>query len=137
MTRNESSLTTSDTKSVQVINAADNLQAKQENSSSQDLFQRVNQQDVCRLTRQLAILLRSGMPLLFALEALEEQFREGTQQRHNWKSRKEEHLADIMEDIAVSVDSGSSLADSLDRHSEIFPDFYIGMVAAGEESGNL
>ena len=42
-----------------------------------------------------------------------------------------------MEDIAVSVDSGSSLADSLSRHPEIFPDFYVGMIAAGEESGNL
>ncbi len=77
------------------------------------------------------------MPLLFALEALTEQLREGTEGRFNWSSRKDAYLADIMEDIAIAVDSGSSLAAALSRHPEIFPDFYAGMVAAGEESGNL
>jgi general secretion pathway protein F len=104
---------------------------------SADISQRVSTQDVCRLTRQLAILLQAGMPLLFALEALTEQLREGTEGRFNWSSRKDAFLADITEDIAIAVDSGSSLAAALSRHPEIFPDFYTGMVAAGEESGNL
>jgi general secretion pathway protein F len=114
-----------------------NLQTKSDNPFSADLTKRVNQRDVCRLTRQLAILLRAGMPLLFSLEALTEQLREGTEGRFNWSGRKDAFLANVMEDIAISVDSGSSLAASLSKHPEIFPDYYVGMIAAGEESGNL
>ncbi len=102
-----------------------------------DLSQRVSRQDVCRLTRQLAVLLRAGMPLLFSLEALAEQLRDSTDGRFNWSGRKDAYLADIIEDIAIAVDSGSSLASALSRHPEIFPDYYTGMIAAGEESGNL
>lgn len=137
MSRTETNLQISNLDSKQIVDISAESPTNQDKSYSKDLFARINQQDVCRLTRQLAILLRSGMPLLFALEALEEQLRDGIQQHFNWKSRKEEYLADIMEDIAVSVDSGSSLADSLSRHPDIFPDFYVGMIAAGEESGNL
>jgi general secretion pathway protein F len=121
----------------QIIDSGNNLQTNADKPRSADITQRVSQRDVCRLTRQLAILLRAGMPLLFALEALTEQLREGTEGRFNWSSRKDAYLADIMEDIAIAVDSGSSLAAALSRHPEIFPDFYAGMVAAGEESGNL
>ena len=121
----------------QRTDSGNNLQTKVDKPPSADISQRASRQDICRLTRQLAVLLRAGMPLLFALEALTEQLRDGAEERLNWSSRKDAILADIMEDIAIAVDSGSSLAAALSRHSEIFPDFYAGMVAAGEESGNL
>lgn len=100
-------------------------------------YQRVSTQQLCRLTRQLAILLRGDMPLLLALEAVAEQLREDTAGRFTWSGRKDIFLADIIEDIAAAVNSGSSLATALSRHPEVFPDFYVGMVAAGQASGNL
>lgn len=99
--------------------------------------QKVSRHNICRLTRQLTILLQAGMPLLFALEALAEQLRQGTEGQFNWSNRKDSALAAIVENIASAVDSGSSLAAALSKHPQIFPDYYTGMVAAGETSGNL
>jgi general secretion pathway protein F len=100
-------------------------------------YQRVGTQQLCQLTRQLAILLRGDMPVLLALEAVAEQLREDTAGRFTLSGRKDNFLADVIEDIAAAVDSGSSLASAFSRYPEIFPDFYVGMVAAGQTSGNL
>ncbi|MEJ2182151.1 MAG: type II secretion system F family protein [Nitrospirota bacterium] len=74
-------------------------------------------------TRQLAVLLHSGVPLVEALRALSEE--------------KGGRLRGILVGIREQVASGSSLARSLEGHPGLFPEFYRNMVAAGEQSGNL
>ncbi|NIP53346.1 MAG: type II secretion system protein GspF [Phycisphaerae bacterium] len=101
----------------------------QQKTYERDIFNRVRTKDVCSIVRQLATLLRAGMPLVQALSALVEQLR-GIRGREN-------PLADIMEQVADNVNSGSTLADALGKHPNVFSNMFVNMVAAGETSGTL
>jgi general secretion pathway protein F len=88
------------------------------------LVERVRPQDVAVLTRQLATLLKAGIPLAEALSALGEQA----------DNRK---LAMVLVEVREKVTQGTSLADTLAAHPRIFPDLYVNMVRSGEAAGNL
>jgi general secretion pathway protein F len=75
------------------------------------------------LTRQLSVLLRSGVPLAEALRAASEEAT-GT-----WR--------DMLVSVKEQVVGGARLSRALETHTDVFPDYYAGMVAAGEESGSL
>ena len=94
-----------------------------------DIFKRIRTRDVCSIVRQLATLLRAGMPLVPALSALVEQLRE--------IRGRENPLADIMEQVANDVNSGSTLAGALSKHPNVFSNLFVNMVAAGETCGTL
>jgi type II secretory pathway component PulF len=74
-------------------------------------------------TRQLAVLLKSGVPLLEALELLVEQF-EGS-------------LRSMLITVKDEVKQGTSLADSLSKYPSVFDTTYVQLVRAGEASGKL
>jgi general secretion pathway protein F len=88
------------------------------------LFQRVSQLDVAVATRQLSVLLRSGVPLVEALSALIEQL-------------DNQELKNAFTDTRNQVNEGSTLADAMKAHPKLFPSLYTNMVAAGEASGTL
>ena len=87
-------------------------------------FQRVSQLDVGVATRQLSVLLRSGVPLVEALTALIDQL-------------EQPELKNAFSDTRNQVNEGSTLADALKAHPKLFPSLYTNMVAAGEASGTL
>jgi len=95
---------------------------KKEESGFQ--FTGVSTRDLVLLTRQLAVLLRAGMPLVESLGSLVEQ-------TPNAKLRK------AVFDIKDRVSEGKPLADGLSAHHKIFSSLYINMVRAGEASGTL
>lgn len=74
-------------------------------------------------TKQLAVLLKSGVPLLQALELLVEQF-EGSSRT-------------MLVAIKDNVKQGTSLADALKQYPKSFEPIYIQLVRAGEASGKL
>lgn len=88
------------------------------------LFERVSTQEIALLTRQLATLLRSGVPLVEGLSALIEQI-------------EKPRLNAALTQIRDKVNEGTSLAQALEAHPKIFPSIYASMVAAGESSGTL
>jgi len=102
-----------------------------------DVFKRISTRDVSRLARQLATLLRAGMPLVPALSALVEQLREVPERKIMRLGSQDDPLAEIMEQVANSVNAGSTLADAIGRHPSIFSALFVNMVAAGEASGTL
>lgn len=85
---------------------------------------RVTGRDLAMLTRQFAVLLRAGMPLVDALQALQEQ---------TTKPRLQAALYDIRD----NVNSGTTLGDALHKHPRLFSNLYVNMVRAGEVSGTL
>ena len=88
------------------------------------LFQRsVSTKEKILFTRQLTILLRSGIPLLQALELLTEQF----------TGQLKTMLVRIKDDIK----EGQSFADSLKKYPSTFDTIYVQLVRAGEASGKL
>src|SRR6266496_1842811 len=88
------------------------------------LVERVRPQDVAVLTRQLATLLKAGIPLAEALAALGEQ-------------ADSKNLAMVLVEVREKVTQGTSLADTLAAYPKIFPDLYVNMVRSGEAAGNL
>lgn len=88
------------------------------------IFQKkITDKDKILFTKQLAVLLKSGVPLLQALELLIEQF-EGT-------------LRSMLVQIKDEVKEGASFADSLKRYPKVFDNIYVQLVRAGEASGKL
>jgi general secretion pathway protein F len=88
------------------------------------LLERVQPQEVAAFTRQLATLIKAGIPLAEALGALAEQ---GDNKK----------LQMVLAEIRQKVNEGSSLADTLSAHPAIFPELYTNMVRSGEAAGNL
>jgi general secretion pathway protein F len=75
------------------------------------------------ITRQLSTLLSSGVPLIDALKSLSDE------NKGFWKG--------ALVGIRENVSAGASLSRALEAHPGLFPEFYINMVAAGEQSGTL
>lgn len=90
----------------------------------QRIFQRgVSLKDKILFTKQLAVLLKAGVPLLQSLELLIEQF----------KGRLHSILITIKDDVK----GGVSLADAMQKYPRAFDTIYVQLVRAGEASGKL
>lgn len=88
------------------------------------MVERVRPQEIAVFTRQLATLLKAGIPLAEALGALAEQ---GDNKK----------LQMVLAEVRQKVNEGGSLADTLNAHPSIFPELYTNMVRSGEAAGNL
>jgi general secretion pathway protein F len=85
---------------------------------------RVSADDLAIMTRQLAVLVHAGIPLVEALNALVEQV-------------EHERLKRVISDVKQRVNEGASLADALAIHGKVFTSLYVNMIRAGESSGAL
>ena len=90
------------------------------------LFQarRVTRRDLVLLTQELATLLGAGLPLDRGLGFMLELAEPGP-------------LRELVESLREKVQGGATLADAMQGFPEVFPNFYIGMVRAGEAGGTL
>ena len=88
------------------------------------LWRRVRRQDVVVMTRQLATLVRSGMPIVQALTAISEQLEGHAMQR-------------VVYGVRERVNAGEPLADALEQHPKLFNELYVNLVRAGEAAGAL
>ena len=90
------------------------------------LFQRkkVKSKTLMIFTRQLATLIDSGLPLLRSLNVLANQERDKV-------------LKSTIENLADSVQSGSTFSDALALHPKIFNNLFVNMIKAGEVGGVL
>lgn len=84
----------------------------------------VKAKDLQILTRQLATLLSSGIPILQAMDTIAQGTRSAT-------------LGSALKVISADISRGKRLADALGEHPKIFNRFFVNMIRAGEESGNL
>jgi type IV pilus assembly protein PilC len=75
-------------------------------------------------TRQLATLVDAGLPLLRGLRVLEKQERNPT-------------LKNIIGDLALSIEGGSTFSEGLAQHPKVFNRLFVNMVKAGELGGVL
>src|SRR5260221_2896693 len=90
-----------------------------------DLFafmRRVTTADVAVMTRQLATLVRAGVPLVDSISALVDQV-------------EKEGLVRVLTAVRETLKGGTSLSKGLEGHPKVFPSLYVNMVAAGVEYG--
>ncbi len=85
---------------------------------------RVSAADVCLLTRQLATLVRAGLPLEESLLAVSQQ-------------TEKPRVQSILLGVRSKVMEGHTLADGLAEFPRVFPEIYRATVSAGEQSGHL
>ena len=85
---------------------------------------RISPTAVVRITRELATLLGSGLPLERALSILGDILDEGPEQT-------------FLRDLTEAVRGGKSFADALEAKQDLLPPYYAGLVRAGEAGGKL
>lgn len=83
----------------------------------------VSNKEKILFTKQFAVLLKSGVPLLQSLQLLTEQF---TGRLHN-----------ILVTVKDSIKEGQSLAQGLAKYPNTFDNIYVQLVRAGEATGKL
>ncbi len=88
------------------------------------VLNRVKAGDVAIVTRQLATLVRAGIPLVDSITALVEQV-------------EQQEFVRILSDVREKLKEGTSFTKALTAHPRVFPPLYVNMVAAGEASGML
>jgi general secretion pathway protein F len=96
----------------------------QRTGGSFTLLRRVSTTDLSLLTRQLATLVRAGLPLEEALLAVSQQ-------------TERPRVQSILLGVRARVMEGHTLADGLADFPRVFPEIYRATVAAGEQSGHL
>jgi type IV pilus assembly protein PilC len=83
---------------------------------------RVKSKVLTAFTRQLATLIDAGLPLLRGLDVLR-------------KGEKNPTLKRALQQLAESVEGGSTFSEALAQHPKIFNKLYVNMVRAGEAGG--
>lgn len=84
----------------------------------------VNIEDLVLISRQLATMIRAGLPLIEVLNILGDQVDKLV-------------LRNVMRQVERDVQGGSSFYEALARHPKVFNQFFLSMVKAGEASGML
>jgi len=75
-------------------------------------------------TKNLAVMIKAGMSITKALNALSQQTRS-------------KYFSRIIKEIESNIQSGQSLGGSLDKYPHVFSNLYVNMVKVGETAGNL
>ncbi|KJU82014.1 general secretion pathway protein F [Candidatus Magnetobacterium bavaricum] len=75
------------------------------------------------ITRQLSVLLSSGIPIIEAIRTLSEQQRG--------------YGRELLSDIRDKIMAGMSLSQAMSAYPNVFAEFYINMIGAAETGGNL
>jgi len=85
---------------------------------------KASDKDIAIFTRQFATMIDAGLPLVQCLDILS-------------KQADNKVFAAVINEIRQDVEAGSTYADSLKKHPDVFGDLYANMVAAGELGGIL
>ncbi len=105
--------------SIKEVSKAENKKVKMQ------LFeQKVDIEELAITTKQLAVLIRSGISLVDSLNAIIEQ-------------TENETFRKVLSQIKQEVNEGISLADALKKHPKVFSNLYVSMIQAGQSSGTL
>ncbi len=84
----------------------------------------VKNKDIVILSKQLATLFEAQVSALRIFRLL-------------GSEAKSPILRKALEEVSADISDGSSITAALRKHPKVFSDFYVNMVAAGEESGKL
>lgn len=85
--------------------------------------QKIKTKELTIITRQLATLIGSGLPLLRSLRVLKEQRKGGA--------------VAVLGRVSEDIESGALFSEALAKHPASFPKIYVSMVKAGEAGGAL
>ncbi|MFH1077919.1 MAG: type II secretion system F family protein [Patescibacteria group bacterium] len=85
---------------------------------------RIKGKDIVVAARTLSVMVSASVPIVDAIRNI-------ARQSENPRMRS------LLADIANEVEGGARFSDALEKHTEVFSDFFINMVRSGETSGQL
>ena len=104
--------------------AATRIKTKSNLNFSLTTQRKITQEEVVNLSRQLATMLKAGLPLIQSFDVAAE-------------SSNKEHIRTFILSLRNEVAAGRTLSDTLKKYPGIFDELYCNLVAAGEISGTL
>ena len=84
----------------------------------------VTPKEIAFFSRQLATMMKSGVPIVSALEIIE-------------GGQKNVRMKKLVENIRYDIESGSSLSEAISKYPVQFDELYRNLVRAGESAGVL
>ncbi|HKU69538.1 MAG TPA: type II secretion system F family protein [Burkholderiales bacterium] len=84
----------------------------------------IGEKDITLFTRQLATMMKSGVPLLQAFDIV-------------GKGHSNAAVARLLNEIKTDVETGSSLAQAFSKHPLYFDALFVNLIGAGEQAGIL
>ena len=85
---------------------------------------RVSISDLAVFSQQFAVMINAGVSLVEALEIMNKQL-------------EHPRLKEVIEQVQEDVETGSSLAEAMGEHPDVFPRLYRQLIKAGEAGGVL
>jgi type IV pilus assembly protein PilC len=85
---------------------------------------KITEKDITYFTRQLATMLKAGIPLLQAIDII-------------GRGHGNPNFTRLLNDIRFDIESGSSMAQAFRRHPRYFDSLYCNLIDAGEQGGIL
>ena len=85
---------------------------------------RIKEKDILTLTNSLYVLKKAKFNNIAAFESL-------------YNSTENKKLKEIVEEILIGIQSGSTIHEMMSRYPKVFPPLYVNFVRVGEESGSL
>jgi type IV pilus assembly protein PilC len=108
-----------------------NLTIKKLKPKPKDIFEnvsflkpKVTKKDLVIFTRQFSTMIDAGLPLVQGLQILSEQSENPT-------------FKVLLKEVNKDVEGGSTLAEALKKHPEVFDNLFVNLIAAGEVGGIL
>ncbi len=89
-----------------------------------NIFSRIKKREIVLFTRQLSLMLKSGVGLVESLRAV-------ALQTENDKFRR------VVLDVAEDVEGGTYFSEALAKFPRVFSNLFVNMVKSGEASGKL
>lgn len=87
-------------------------------------FRRVKRKDLMIFTRQFATMLEAKIPINDALKAL-------------YSQTTSAGLKEVVYELSADIESGLSLSQGFDRHSDVFSEFFVNLIRAAEITGRV
>ncbi len=75
-------------------------------------------------TRQLSVMVKAGLPLVNALQALQRQ-------------SENKYFQEVIEKLITEVRGGQTLSKVMEKYPKVFPEVYVAVIRAGESTGQL
>ncbi|MDQ1748417.1 MAG: type pilus assembly protein PilC [Frankiaceae bacterium] len=85
---------------------------------------KVKPKDLMQFSRQMAVFIKAGIPILTSLDSITEEM-------------SNKHFREILLTVRRDLEGGATFTDAMARHGEVFPQYYLGILRSAELTGSL
>jgi len=101
-----------------------NISSSSQSRALPQIFNKVSIKDKIIFTQQLGVMIKSGLSIVEALEALKEE-------------TSDKNFAKVISQVISDVKGGQPLSAAMQKHPTVFDPVYVNTISSGEKSGKL